>query len=244
MRYLLLLLFFFLGVFSITAQDSTVVVKRDTAHISLISINEEDLSEFKNDKKFDYTEEKKENGWWDALKNWGYNILIKIFNWLFGVSKGVGYLASFFKIIPYLLLALVLYFIIRFFLNVHIKSTRIKQENKNLVHLSEEERIMKTEDIEQLIQNAVNSQNYRLAVRYYYLHILKLLTDKDLIAWQQQKTNDDYVKELPSSSLQIPFKAITKWYDYVWYGEFPISKERYTNAESAFIALKNTITKA
>jgi len=116
------------------------------------------------------------------------------------------------------------------------------RKNPNVVSLSEDEHIIKNEDIQQLIKNALIDKNYRLAIRYYYLYILQLLSEKELIDWQQQKTNDDYIEELSKSNLKNDFGKATLLYDYVWYGEFDIDQERYQKAEVVFTSLKNAIT--
>ena len=112
------------------------------------------------------------------------------------------------------------------------------------VSLSEEEHIIKNEDIQELIRKALAERNFRLAVRYYYLFTLQLMTDKNLIDWQLQKTNDDYLKELKGTRLQEPFRTITRLYDYIWYGNFDLDEVKYMKAESAFVQLQKTLTNA
>jgi hypothetical protein len=55
-----------------------------------------------------------------------------------------------------------------------------------------------------------------------YLQNLKILTDKDLIAWQPNKTNRDYQYEL-IPALQQTFKHITDVFEYAWYGQLHVS---------------------
>jgi len=71
-----------------------------------------------------------------------------------------------------------------------------------------------------------------------------MMTDKELIDWQLQKTNDDYLKELGSTKLQEPFKTITRLYDYIWYGNFDLDELKYMKAEHAFVQLQKTLTNA
>lgn len=101
--------------------------------------------------------------------------------------------------------------------------------------------MIKEKDLPKLIEQAIDEGNYQLAVRYYYLLLLKNLSDKEFISWQQEKTNEDYIKELASKQqLHGDFKKLTYLYDYVWYGEFSIDKEKFVQAESKF---KNTLAK-
>lgn len=223
------------------SQNDTTSVKYDDSQIKRLSISDDDLSAFYEDDKFDYTLEKVENSWWDGVKNWFYNLFRRFFEWLFGVEEAAGYLAVFLKILPYLLLAILLYLIIRFFIKANTRSFIHSKENPNTVSLSEDERIIKSDNIQQLIKEALATKNYRHAVRYYYLYILKLLTDKELIEWRLQKTNEQYIKELDNTLLREAFTRATFLYDYIWYGEFQVDKVQYQKAEKTFTSLQKSI---
>ena len=225
---------------SVSQKDSTVV-QYDDQEINAIDITEKQLEPFRADDKFNYEIEKVDNSWWEGLKNWFYNILRRFFEWLFGVDAAPNYIAAFLKYVPYLLLGLLLYLLIRFFIKANTKNILFSKSNENTVLLSEEERIMKTEDIQSLIKNALEEKNHRLAIRYYYLYLLKLLTERELITWELQKTNDDYIQELSQSKLRPLFKKVTLLYDYIWYGEFQIDGEGYERAKHKFDQLKNSI---
>lgn len=242
MRIFLLLFFLCFSTVCLGVQKDSIQVTYHTGEIEAKTISEEQLAKYKEDSKFNYEITKIENTQWNAFKNWWYNLFRRFFEWLFGAEKAVGFLASFFQVIPYVLLALLLFILIRFFIKANTRSILYAMQNKNLVSLSEEERIIKTEDIQQLIKEALKEKNYRLAIRYYYLYILKLLTEKELIDWQPQKTNDDYIKELKKTNLKLPFKNITRLYDYIWYGEFKIDENTYKKVEIEFSTIQKSIT--
>jgi hypothetical protein len=235
--FILLLLIPFWSV----SQKDSIVVQYDDQEINAIDITEKQLEPFTTDDKFNYEIEKVDNSWWEGIKNWFYNILRRFFEWLFGVDAAPSYIAAFLKYVPYLLLGLLLYLLIRFFIKANTKNILFSKSNENTVLLSEEERIMKTEDIQSLIKKALEEKNYRLAIRYYYLYLLKLLTERELITWELQKTNDDYIQELSQSKLRPLFKKVTLLYDYIWYGEFQIDGEGYERAKHKFDQLKNSI---
>lgn len=222
------------------AQNDTLVMY-DKSDIAPVQFQKSDLDTYKNDSKFNYDEVKTESTWFTDVINWFYNLLRRFFEWIFGVGNAEGYLAVFLEILPYLLLALFLYLVIRFFVRSNIQGKGKKNKNPNMVSLSEDEHIIKNADIEQLIKNALNDKNYRLAIRYQYLFILQLLSEHEWIDWQQQKTNDDYLEELSTSPLLDDFGRATVLYDYVWYGEFELNWERYTKAETIFKSLKNAL---
>jgi Domain of unknown function (DUF4129) len=85
-----------------------------------------------------------------------------------------------------------------------------------------------------LIEQAVEQRNYRLAVRLYYLKTLKQLTDKNLIDWQPTKTNRSYLRELAVSPLSTDFEEITQQFEYVWYGDFPVSEPIFEELKEQF----------
>ncbi|WP_198989997.1 DUF4129 domain-containing protein [Siccationidurans sp. BT559] len=71
--------------------------------------------------------------------------------------------------------------------------------------------------------------NLRLAVRLGYLQLLKQLTDRDFIAWQPDKTNQAYLRELAASqpTARPAFAELTRQFEYAWYGELPVSAALY-----------------
>jgi len=230
-----------LSVCGIIAQQDSTLVQYDNSDLHLQQISDDDLQSYTEDPKFDYEIVKADLTWWDNFKAWVGNLLSRFFEWLFGVEKAGDYLSFFFQILPYILLGILLFLLIKFFLNVNSRSLLYSKDNESLVSLSEEEYIIKNEDINELIQNALRDKNYRLAIRYYYLLILKQMSEKELINWEIQKTNDDYINELEMESLKAPFNHITRLYDYIWYGDFPIDEANYLKAENKFSALTKTL---
>jgi hypothetical protein len=94
-----------------------------------------------------------------------------------------------------------------------------------------------------LIKEANDEENYRLAIRYYYLWLLKELDETDNIAYDPQKTNVDYQLELATSTLSEDFVKASYYYSYIWYGEFAIDEEDYTTAILVYNNLLKQIKK-
>jgi hypothetical protein len=106
---------------------------------------------------------------------------------------------------------------------------------------AEEEVITAESDFERLIREALQSGNYRLAVRYQYLQTLHQLSDKKLIQLAADKTNYQYVREIGNQNFQTDFAALTLNYEYVWYGEFAIDESTYKKMETSFMQFNNKI---
>jgi hypothetical protein len=240
-RLLFLFLFFTSLLMPLQAQQDSLVVRYDDVTLDVKEITKDDLNSYKKDVDFNYEEKVKEPTWLDEVWAWFKNGVTKIFEWLFGVDAVTGALAFFLKLLPYLLLVFLVFLLIRFFINTNLRNQKNATTNGNIVGLSDEENIIKNENIDDLIANAVANKDYRLAIRYSYLMILKLLTDKDIIQWELQKTNSDYLNEITKEHLKSPFKTSTRLYEYIWYGDFTIDETKYQKAAIAFSTLKNSI---
>lgn len=96
-------------------------------------------------------------------------------------------------------------------------------------------------NIETLIKKAENNGNYRLAIRYQYLSVLKSLSTKELIEYKEDKTNAQYQAELSDVSYSKDFSYISYLYNYVWYGEFYINDSEYSIAKNNFSNLIKSI---
>lgn len=96
-------------------------------------------------------------------------------------------------------------------------------------------------DIKALITNAENTNDYRLAIRYYYLLVLKQLTLKNFIKFEDDKTNADYMTAIASQKFSKGFAYTSYLYNYTWYGEFTLDIEQYQLAKNSFVNLINEV---
>ncbi|MGB5418017.1 MAG: hypothetical protein WBN21_04245, partial [Algibacter sp.] len=87
-------------------------------------------------------------------------------------------------------------------------------------------------DILSFIKNAENDNDYRLAIRYYYLLVLKTLSLKNHIKFEDDKTNNEYLEEVFDKPFSKDFAYTSYLYNYIWYGEFPLNFENYNKAKS------------
>lgn len=215
------------------SQAEEELVQYDNDKIQQKEFNQKQIESYKANDDFIYIIEKREATWLENLWNWIKRKVKSILSFLFDdIAPAVGFLKAILKALPYVIAGLVLYFIIKFFLKVNARNIIGGKKAQSIVKLTEEEELIHEKDLPQLINNAITNGNYRLAVRYYYLLILKKLSEKELIKWQQEKTNEDYIKEVSKNKeLNTDFKEVTLLYDYVWYGDFPIDKTVFLQAE-------------
>ena len=91
------------------------------------------------------------------------------------------------------------------------------------------------------LQKALAVNNHRLAVRLQFLGLLRVLTDKGLIQYRQDRTNMDYVFQLGGNKFYADFFRLVRHYEYSWYGHFDVSPENYALIESDFKKLKQEL---
>lgn len=106
-------------------------------------------------------------------------------------------------------------------------------QNNNLKYGSEAEDLKST-DFPSLINKYKALGDYRLAVRYQYLHTLQKLSQKGFVAYHKEKTNADYRYEIKNTILNEAFTYISYIYDHAWYGGFVMNEKEYKKAEFAF----------
>lgn len=95
--------------------------------------------------------------------------------------------------------------------------------------------------LEQLIERAIRAKDYRMAIRYMYLHTLELLGEKQLILLAPQKTNYQYVRELTGKPYLEEFSKLTMQYEYVWYGEFKLDDKQFGKVHEGFKTFKSHV---
>ena len=119
---------------------------------------------------------------------------------------------------------------------------RILQKPKTSeVFLTEEEELVKSQDLPALIKEAVINGEFRLAVRYYYLNELRKLDELHLIDYEYQKTNKDYSEEIKDEDIRKHFYEITKLYEFIWYGSFQVSETDYRLVEKGFLRMEKVL---
>ncbi len=117
---------------------------------------------------------------------------------------------------------------------------------KKAAILQPEKDIALNEDIfsisyKQELEKAIAEENYRLGVRLMYLHILRLLSEKDIIQYKIERTNSDYLAQLYNTSYYKDFFRLTRNFEYVWYGKFDISLATFEMIRKDHTKLKSML---
>lgn len=105
---------------------------------------------------------------------------------------------------------------------------------------------MEAEDLfalpyQQLLQQAYAEKDYRLAIRILYLQTLKLFSEKNILLFRPEYTNSDYLAQLSQTGYYQDFFAVTRHYEYAWYGSFAVSEAAFRIIQARFMLIQNKI---
>lgn len=170
---------------------------------------------------------------WDRFWNAVGRFLQNLFDFG-GIGNSMNGLQILFKIIAILIIVFVIYLIVKVILNREGGWIFSKSAKKIDVVENIEENIHSI-NFKKIVNQAASDKNYRIAVRYYYLWLLKSLSDKDVIEWDIEKTNRDYYNEISNTDIKKNFQFLSYIYEYSWYGEFELTQEDFQKAEQTFI---------
>lgn len=84
------------------------------------------------------------------------------------------------------------------------------------------------------IASAVKAQNYRQAIRLYYLQTLSLLSKKGAIEFKQDRTNSEYLMQLYNSVRYNDFRRLTRSFEYTCYGKFKLTQTLFEKVQNDF----------
>jgi len=231
---------------AVKAQDSLLLEEKQvqydaTTNLNPINFNTDKIADLKNEPSFDYLRIIKNDSWWTRVKRWVNTRYQQFTDWLFGDYKAYEFVAVFLKILPFLILGAFIGLIIWLFIRLIPARSLLEEQEGPQVFLNNEENIVRSENIGKLIEAAINDGDYRLAVRYYYLQLLRQLNQKKLINYEFQKTNSEYLNEIKADRLRAQLKKVMRIYDFIWYGSFSLTEPDFHLAQSNFQDLQTSI---
>lgn len=80
-----------------------------------------------------------------------------------------------------------------------------------------------------MLAKAEQERDYVLAIRVNYSALLQMLDKKEVIRWDISKTNQCYIHEIKNETWNCHFREISRIFDCVCYGEFPVDEIAYRN---------------
>lgn len=119
---------------------------------------------------------------------------------------------------------------------VILSNKRVRQSTDFNIEELDEETIKETE-LDRYLREAIQKKDYRLAIRIYYLEVLKQLTISRFISFKKDKTNREYINEMRPSTHYEGFREITLAFDKAWYGEKDITSNDFDAVSPKFQSL-------
>lgn len=200
---------------------------RDSSDVNVRAFDDDIVKELKSDSSLQYKEVPTvAESLWDRLKAWIRQLLEAIFTGAVTTNWG--------RLIIYLLGLAAVVAIIMMILKVNAFKIFTRGNGPTLNEHGVLDEDIHAMDFEMLIEDAVMKKDYRAGVRLIFLYSLKMLSDKNLIYWNQGKTNHDYLGDLTVDELRVGFSELNFYFEYAWYGDFRISPEVFSKVQRLF----------
>lgn len=219
-----------------TVVDTTLTL--DTSTIKPREFS--NLNETYSGDDFSYERTEESTGWWTRFKQWLSDLWKSLFN-IDSNGKAAKLTDIMLDIAAVIIVLLVIYFIYKAIINKEGKWVFGKSAKKPIIPTSSIENNIYETDFETLIATAEEENNYRLAIRYYYLWLLKQLSFKHIITYDAEKTNSDYQLEINNAQHAEKFAYTSYLYNYIWYGEFNVDEHQFLKAKKAFVQFLNMV---
>ncbi len=189
-------------------------------------------SKYKSE-EFDYTTIKPRESLWEKMKKRIAEIMRSIFGEV-DPLKTSNYAEIILRFFAIIIIGLVIYFLLKFLLGKDGNYFFGKKNKK----LNVADQDLKENIHEINFPNSINEferkKDYRSAIRYQFLFVLKKLSDKKLLEWNPEKTNKDYLAELKNKNQKSNFKELVYIFNNVWYGEFEVDEKSYSRFKEKF----------
>lgn len=226
----LLLCLFFVALGPVNAQEENTVLP-DSSRIEVRQMDADVLTTLKADPDMDYGRGPSAISLWERFKRW--------LNRLISSILGAAFSANWFNILVIILSVLALIYVILRLLKVNVNMFYTGKQAAVPHGVLDED--IHTMDFDKLIQEALQRNEYRLAIRLLFLKSLKLLADKHHILWQPGKTNHDYLNELSAQHLKTGFNELNFYFEYAWYGNFTINEALYKKVDALYNNWKTNV---
>jgi hypothetical protein len=245
-RFVIAVLFLF-AICRLNAQDSVLLKQNDSktkvvwtdAALKIDNDSIENLyflPQFKTkyqSEAFVYEVKSQPKNNWNRFKEW----LSEMFSRLFSFDDQQASMAVVelvLKILAIALILFVIYLIVKSIMNKEGQWIFGKKSDRSVIRYDEIEKNLHLVDFEKLIKDSIKLDEKRLTIRYYYLWLLKKMSEKQVIEWDIEKTNSDYLYEIKNEKLKEQFGYVSYLYNYIWYGEFDIDAATFEKATATF----------
>ncbi len=202
-----------------------------------------ELNKYKELDQFDYSETRSEDS---AFKRWWQRLLRSIFGSMEleeSNAEPSTTWSSFINVFKYILILLAAGLIAWFLVKGEFKNLLKKKDKFQLKPSTGDLDITVERDVLlKSLEDSIKNNDFRSAVRYQYLIILKQLNEEDYIQWKDHKLSVDYIKEIKDPDLKKEFSKLTEYFNYAWYGNYSIKRRFLNKAGRYFDSIKSKIS--
>ena len=214
----------------VVVKKAPLTLRSDRMRIDVRKFNKEALDAYRRDKDFNYNEKGGDISvsWWERFWTWVWDQFRKI---SFSAVPGS---AAFWKVFFIAVFSAVIIFVIIKLMGMDI--TLLFKGKPRVVEVPYSESLENIHEIsfDDEIEKAIENHDFRLATRLLYLKTLKRLSDAGRIKWELDKTNSAYISELKHPVQKKLFSVLTREFEYVWYGGFPVDLPVFERIRDTF----------
>jgi hypothetical protein len=211
--------------------DSLNMPVKDSAYLSAVGFREvplRDVHKYLADRDYEYandpeywTKDKIQNAKPSSLWNFLRN---KIFQWI-------------------LLLGVIAVIIYGIFLLA--KENNFRWFSRRSEQVQEDESLVLLQDpmdFDKAIARYQAESNYRFAIRYLFLRLIRLASEKNIIQLRDSMTNTEIGRSFGRHPLASQFRYLATAYEYVYFGEFNLNKETFNSLKEKFDVFQEKIS--
>lgn len=215
---------------SIKYTEKDIKIDSDTIEAKTFS---KDFKKKYTASDFVYEQKNPEKTTWDKFMEWLASVFRKMFTFS-NPQASIEFVALLVKIVAIVVIIFVIFLIVKALINKEGQWIFGKNAEKRNIQYTDAEKNIHLLDFEKLIKESIQAGEKRIAIRYYYLWLLKVMAQNHYIEWDIEKTNSDYLYELQRQDHKEEFTYLSYLYNYIWYGEFEIDENTLLKTENRF----------
>lgn len=96
-----------------------------------------------------------------------------------------------------------------------------------------EDNLLET-NLEQLIDQAIEVRDFRVAIRYHHYLNTQNLAKNGYITWDPKKTNVQLISTIKKANIQEQFRENTQIFNQVWFGNFQLTEAQFKDFDAKF----------
>lgn len=208
-------------------DSSTVAILYETQKTEAVKLDEQTLKTFQDDDAYDYysIEPKTKSAFLQRIEKAIINFLQRLFS---GSDSSPADIST--DVVSWIITLVVIGILVLILIFFRPSLFYIGKKKKKKDYQVEDEDIQDA-DVDNIIKRLLDAGDFREAIRWLYLSVLKEMQEKEFISWNQTKTVNEYVRELKQKELIPDFKELSLMFLYFRYGHFDAERKHFDEVE-------------